>query len=323
MEFAIGVALALVGAALLIVGWKAWQQLIRRAGELAAEEVGIPSVPVPEGPVGADGIVCLYAHQFVRPATKAGGRDKAFAVLTDQELDPEDFALQLLYALLTDMFREGRLDFRMAEREPSYTPPFPNKAWELQVRQLGELPASPLANAMGVAFEMILGRRRARRGRTEADDDWVALDDLIDRMLRAIRQELSFWERTGVYGDLRTYVENALVAQGYLIHPKQTTWLDRVRQRRRRPNVEAIEELAEEAQQLRARLVSFRQQYGSPQATEDLAEEGPLPIQQVDPNLMDTGRSLGELPLDDCLRTSLYEVLTSLRQLEPSSDAGV
>jgi len=313
-----------VGVVLVVAGWKAWQLFIRRAGELAAEEVGAPLVPEAEGPVGADGLVCLFAHEFVRPASKPGGRDRAFAVLTEQELDPEDFALQMLYALMADLFREGVIDFRIVEREPTYTPPFPSKTWELQVQQLRDLPSSPLASAMGVAFEMILGRRRKRRRRSNEDvDSWVTIDDLIDRMLRAIRQELSFWERTGVYGDLRTYVENALVAQGYLMRPGQATWLDRVRQKRRKPNLEAIEELAEEAADLRQRLVLFRRERGSAHACEDLGESGPMPIQQVDPQLLDASRSLGELPLDDCLRTSLYEVLTALRQLEPSGDAGV
>jgi hypothetical protein len=324
MEFAIAVALGILGALLLVIGWRTWQRLIQRAGELASEEAGVPAVPEARGPVGPDGLVCLFAHQFVRPATKTGGRDRAFAVLTDQELDPEDFALQLLYAVMTELFREGLLDFRITEREPGYQPPFPNKAWELQVQQLGEFPPSPLANAMSVAFDMIVGKRRRRRRRNDHSEDmWVSLDDLVDRMLRAIRQELSFWERIGVYGDLRIYVENALVAQGYLLRPTQATWLDRVRQKRRRPNLEAVERLAQEARELRERLVLFRREYGSPQAVADLGPEGPLPIQQVDPELMHPERSLGELPLDDCLRASLYEVLTALRQLEPSGDAGV
>lgn len=323
MELAIAVALAAVGVAVLVLGWRFWQRLIHRAGELAAEEEAIRPVPEPEGPVGPEGLICLFSHLFVRPARKPGGRDRAFAPLTEDELDPEDYALQMLYALMADLFSSGHLDFRIAEREPPYTGPFPTKAWELQVRQLQDLPSSPLASAMAVAFEMVLGRRRRRRRRAAEEEDWVSIDDLIDRMLRAIRQELSFWERTGVYGDLRTYVENSLVAQGFLLPPETSTWLDRVKRKRRRPNVEAIEQLAEEADDLRRRLVEFRHRHGSPQAMEGIEAEGPLPIGSVDERLLEAGRSLGELPLDDCLRASLYEVLTSLKQLEPSGDAGV
>jgi len=185
---------------------------------------------------------------------------------------------------------------------------------------MGEFPSSPLANAMSVAFDLLTRKRGRRRKSPEAQ--WVSIDDLIDRMLRAIRQELSFWERSGVYGDFRVYVENALQAQGYLLPPERTTWLDRVRAKRSRPNREAIEELEEQADALRRRLIEFRRQYGSPHAREEIPEEGPLPITPVDPHLTDSKRGLDELPLDDCLRVSLYEVLTSLRQLEPSGDAG-
>ncbi len=321
MELAIAAVLAAIGVAVLVLGYRFWQQLVSQPRQTSAPKAVEPPAE-PEGPVAADGLVCLFAHQFVRPLSKPGsGRDRAFAPLTDQELDPEDFALQLLYAVMAELFADGYLDFRIVPREPSYMPPFPQKAWELQVRQLKPLPSSPLVNAMSVAFEMLLGRKRRRR--RQDDEGWVAIDDLIDRMLRAIRQELSFWERTSVYGDLRNYVIDALIAQGYLIPPERNTWLDKVRSKRPQVNRPAVEALADEAAALRDRLVQFRRRYGSPAAYEEIPAEGPLPIQQVDPHLLDADRSLGELPLDDCLRTSLYEVLTSLRQLEPSGDAGV
>jgi len=325
MELAIALALIALGAAILAGGYRAWKLIMSRAAELAAEQEGIQVSTENVGPVGPDGLVCLFAHQFVRPAAKTpAGRDRAYAPLTDQELDPEDFALQLLYALTAELFAEGRLDFRLVPREPTYMPPFPQKAWELQVRQLDRLEGSPLAKAMAVAFELLTGRKRRRRARPLGDEEgWVALDDLVDRMLRAIRQELSFWERTGVYGDLRSYVEDALVASGYLSPPERATWLDRVKNKRPRPNVNAIEALAEEAQALRRRLAEFRRRHGSQEAIAGIPDDGPLPITDVDPHLMDGNRPLGELPLDDCLRASLYEALTALRQLEPSSDAGV
>lgn len=321
MELAIAIVLGGIGVAILIGGYKFWQHLTTQPRQESGDEDYQPPAE-PEGPVGVDGLVCLFAHEFVRPLSKPGsGRDRAFAPLTDQELDPEDFALQMLYAVMVELFSEGYIDFRIVPREPSYMPPFPQKAWELQVQQLKPLPSSPLINAMGVAFDMLLGRRRRRR--KSDDEGWVAIDDLIDRMLRAIRQELSFWERTSVYGDLRNYVIDSLIAQGYMVAPERTTWLDKVRNKRPEVNRPAVETLADEAAALRDKLVQFRRRYGSHSAYEDIPEAGPLPIQQVDPHLLDADRSLGELPLDDCLRTSLYEVLRSLRQLEPSGDAGV
>jgi hypothetical protein len=325
MELAIALVLAAVGVAVLLGGYRAWQLLMTRAAQLEAESREAPVVAEPSGAVGPDGLVCLFAHQFVRPAGKSvSARDKAFAALTGDELDPEDFALQLLYSLMAELFQEGKLDFRIVPREPSFMPPFPQKAWELEVRAMEPLSGTALTGAIQVAFELLDSKARRRRKLSpDQDEGWVSIDDLIDRMIRALRQELSFWERTGVYGDLRSYVEDALVAQGYLIPPEKATWLDRVRTKRPQANVEAIERLAGDAVALRARLVDFRRRQGSAEAADAIPQEGPLPITQVDPALIDTKRSLGDLPLDDCLRVSVYEVLTSLKQLEPSSDPGV
>ncbi len=296
-----------------------------RAAELEAAGRDAPVVTEPSGPVGPDGLVCLYAHQFVRPSAKSVlARDKAYAPLTGDELDPEDFALQLLYSLLTELFQEGKLDFRIVPREPSFMPPFPQKAWELEVRALDTLAGSSLTGAMQVAFELLDSKaKRRRRPPADQDEGWVSIDDLIDRLIRALRQELSFWERTGIYGDLRSYVEGTLVAQGYLIAPEKATWLDRVRTKRPQANAEAIDQLSSDASALRERLVAFRRRHGSQEAADAIPEEGPLSITDVDPKLIDTKRALGDLPLDDCLRVSVYEVLSSLKQLEPSSDAGV
>ena len=323
MEVAIAVVMTAVGVAVLLGGYKAWHLLMARAAELEAVGRDAPVISEPSGPVGPDGLVCLFAHQFVRPAAKTVlARDKAFAPLTGDELDPEDFALQLLYSLMAELFQEGKLDFRILPREPSFMPPFPQKAWELEVRALDTLAGTSLSGALQVAFELLDSKAKRRR-HPEQDEGWVSIDDLIDRLIRALRQELSFWERTGIYGDLRSYVEDSLIAQGYLIAPEKATWLDRVRTKRPQANVEAIEQLASQAAALRARLVAFRRRHGSQEAADAIQEEGPLSITQVDPQLIDSKRALGELPLDDCLRVSVYEVLSSLKQLEPSSDAGV
>lgn len=324
MELAIALVLGAVGVVVLVGGYKAWHMILARAAELEAVGREAPVVSEPSGAVGPDGLICLFADRFVRPAGKAVlARDKAYAPLSGDELDPEDFALQLLYSLMAELFREGKLDFRIVPRDPSFMPPFPQKAWELEVRAMEPLAGPSLTGAMQVAFELLDSKaRRRRRPTPDSDEGWVSIDNLVDRMIRALRQELSFWERTGVYGDLRSYVEDALVAQGYLFPPERATWLDRVRQKRRRPNVEAIEALEADAHELRDRLVDFRRRHGSEETVANLTDEGPLPITQVDPQLLDAKRSLGELPLDDCLRVSLYEALTSLKQLEPSSDAG-
>jgi hypothetical protein len=330
MQVAIGAFLAALGAALLWLGYKAFRQLMTRAGEL--------SEPIPEpvledvevsGEVLADGLVLLFADDFVAPKRIGPAtlpRDRAYAPLTDNELDPEDWAVQILYAALAELHREACVDFRTEERAPSYLPPFPQKRWEMMVIQRTPFPASPVCGALEAAFDLMRRRKQQRvaQGKEEPGEVWCCLDEIIERALRAMRQEITFWERSGVYGDLRNYVASGLVAQGYLVQPGRETWIDRRNSRRPKPNPEAVATLERERDELRDRLHSYRQRHGSAHARgEAEPEEGRPQVRDTDPSLVMREEGLDGMPLDDCLRLSIYEALVSLKQLEPSGDPGV
>ncbi len=330
MSIAIAIFLCLVGLAALVGGYHLYRHLMSRAAELAEPE---PTRTLADAEVGgdvaADGLTYLYAHEFVRPKTAGPtvlARDRAYAPLTEQELDPEDWALQLIYASVCELHAQACLHCRIVDRTPSFLPPFPHKHWELEVIQRTPFPSSPVMDAMDVAFELMRARKQQRvaQGKEEPGELWCPLDEVIERALKAMRQEISFWERSGVYGDLRNYVASSLVAQGYLIQPARDTWLDRARSRRPRPNEEAIAQLREEMEALRRRLAQFRLKHGSPYARGELeAEEPRQPVPLVDPALATREQDFDDMPLDDCLRLSIYEALVSLRQLEPSGDAGI
>ena len=44
---------------------------------------------------------------------------------------------------------------------------------------------------------------------------------------------------------------------------------------------------------------------------------------KVDPSLATQEADFDQMPLDDCLRISIYETLISLKQLEPSGGSGI
>jgi hypothetical protein len=330
MQVAIGVFLVALGATFLWGGYQLFRRLMTKAGEL--------SEPVPEpvleevevsGDVLADGLVLLFADHFVEPKRIGPAtlpRDRAYSPLTDQELDPEDWAVQILYASLAELHREACVDFRVEERAPSYLPPFPQKRWELGVIQRTPFPTSPVCGALEAGFDLMRRRKQQRvaQGKEEPGEVWCALDEIIERALRAMRQEITFWERSGVYGDLRNYVASALVAQGFLVQPGRETWIDRRNSRRPKPNPEAVQTLEEAREELRQRLGQYRQQHGSAHARgEAEPEEGKPQVRNTDPSLVTREEALEDMPLDDCLRLSIYEALVSLKQLEPSGDAGV
>jgi hypothetical protein len=152
---------------------------------------------------------------------------------------------------------------------------------------------------------------------------WYPLDLLIEKMLQIVRAETSFWEREGVYGDLRNYVVDALVAEGYLMETGGDTWVEHFRRRRVEPNREAIQSVAPDAEALLRRLSAWRQRFGS---TMFLAEEEP----EVTYTHLNTPASLVTVdnPADsllwaDALGITIYEALVSLRQLEPTGEGGV
>ncbi len=278
--------------------------------------------------IAPEELVYLFSHEFCgpprKPAALRNRHDTVLAPLTGEEVDAQQLANKILYALLTELHRQGFLEFRIVERTPTFMPPFPHKSWELEVRRCGILPPSPLCDCMQIALELMEKRRitklKAKAGRDDiepaAEEMFVAFDDLVDRSLRVIRQELTFWEKKGVYGDLGSYVASSLVAAGYLEEVSQDTWLDKIRTRKLKPNRERIEQVAEQARRLAARMADFRRRHGSMEARQEDAADAPV-HGNVCPQA--TGHAdPSTLPLDDCLRVSIYEALVCLRQLEPS-----
>ena len=152
---------------------------------------------------------------------------------------------------------------------------------------------------------------------------WFPLDLLIEKMLTVVRAETSFWEREGVYGDLRNYVVDALIAEGYLTETSGNTWIEHLRARRVEANREAIEPLAPAAEALLRRLHSVRQRFGS--ADFLTGEEHEITYTHLNSpaaliNLEDPAEGL---LWADALGITIYEALVSLRQLEPSGEGGM
>ncbi|MFO7947027.1 MAG: hypothetical protein R6V19_09440 [Armatimonadota bacterium] len=324
MEVVIAVVLGL-GAIYLF--WRLmglWNQVIRRRKDSIE-----PSEPdrdiIPEEEISNDGLVCIFAGQFVQPAPARPigsiPRDRAFCPTSGDELDPRDFAQQLLYATIVDLYTQKKMKFRLVERDATFMPPFPHKTWEMHVQRLESFDRGAIADSLGCAFDIIYKKRLRGESSDDDDADWVALDELVEHALNAIRQELSFWERGSVYSDFRHYTVNTLLAQGYMLPPEQETILDKVRRRRPTVNQRAVEEkeLAEQCEQLQERLKAFRSRFGSSAASADPG----WPVGDVDPGLLSPAGPLEDLPLDDCLRISIYETLIAIRQLEPSGEAGV
>ena len=277
---------------------------------------------VPGGPLGPDALVFLFPERFVGTLEGAYGSPSttATAPLTDEAIDLCEEAERLVYAILVDQYRGSRVEFRLVERDPTMMPPFPQKAWALEVRRADALTSSPLLDCLNVAFNLIYKRRRL--GAAEEDDEqlWVGLDELLEQVLKVARAEIGFWKRQSVYGDLCNYVEEALVAAGYMRQPAPGSWLERLRSRRREINRPAIEARRSDADELHRSLVEFRCTHGSEQ-TREIAEDLTSPAPEADSELATWSDPLDELPLDDALRLSIHEALHCLRQLEPSGGA--
>ncbi len=321
----IGIIVVLIAAGVLI--WYKGSRFIRDliAGELEsnADEVTAPDERrEPAGPVGPDGLVLLFADRFVDSAPRdrqVSPRLRCYAPLTEEELDPQHLAQQILYATFVSLYEQGSIDFRVVERMATLMPPYPQKTWELQLSQIGPMAESPISDALAVAFGLL--RKRDRSGDDDEPRQWVSLDSVIEQALKTMRQEMSFWQRSGVYGDIRQYVESALIAQGYLIEPAEPTWLDRVRTQRPGVHQEGALSLEGDAKELARQLGSFRAEHGGnllPQVSRE-AEA----LSNVNSAILCPPDDAPDLPLDEVLRISIYETLMALRQLEPSGDAGV
>jgi hypothetical protein len=321
------VLLILVGVGALYGLWRLLGHVDERVDEMEEQErtkaLAREAEPVITGGLGPDGVVYLAAHRFVpagAPRSPANVRRRAFAPVTGDELEPRQMAEQLVHASLVSLAEAGRVDLRIVEREPSFMPPFPHKRWELHVVRTRRLGGSPTAEAFDCAFDLA-EQRTAKRGGDVADG--IPLDELVEDMLKVMRQELSFWEKAGVYADIRQYVEAALIDQGYLIAPTKETWFDRLRHIRPTVNEDALAEIERHAEELEQCLSEFRRVHGSETAASapDAVPGGRA--EEVDEGLLEAKPPFDDLPLHDCLRISLYEAMMSIRQLEPSEDVGV
>lgn len=322
VQVAIIVILVVVGVLIWRAAAKFMSQALDGEVPVVEEETSEPAVArEPEGPVGPDGLMVLFADRFVnrvRPGKMISPRARCFAPLTEDELDAHHWAHQIVYVTLIDLLEKGCIDVRVVDRMATLMPPYPQKTWELQICQVGPMPEAPISDALAVAFGLL--RKRARGAEAEEERQWVSLDALIEQALKTMRQEMSFWQRSGVFGDIRQYVESALIAQGYLIEPSRPTWLDRVRTQRPQPHIEAIMELESDAEELAAQIAAFRAKYSGNLLPEGDRETEAL--RQADSALLCPANA-EELPLDEMLRMSIYETLLAIRQLEPSGDAGV
>ncbi len=227
MAIAIAVILGLVGILLLWYGHKIWQSLTTGAprAELT-EELAQPLTPC--GPLHTDGIVFLFCEQFVGTVSAEGPpHSTGTAPLSQQPVSLRDQANRLIYATLVDQYQQERLQFRIVARDPTMMPPFPQKAWELQVQRSDALSSSPLLDCLNVAFNVIYKQRDVGSAEEDSEKLWVSLDELLEHILRVARAEISFWKREGVYGDLCNYIEEALVARGYLREVSRDNWLAR------------------------------------------------------------------------------------------------
>lgn len=329
MQIFLAIFLTALGFWLLFVILKALRGVGRRLGQMAQDQpIKLPD-PTAEGPITAEGLVHLFSHDFVKPAPRRPigsiSRDRVFACQQDLELDPEDFARQLLYVTLTELLADDSLKTRLVSRDASFMPPYPHKQWEMQLRQTRAFPSSPLSDSFGVSFQLARKNRLRRKSDMEElaeEDDYFTLEEIVERSLKTIRQEMSFWERGTICSDLRSYVETALIAQGFLLQPEKGTWLDTVRQKQPQPNQPAVDSVAHLGKALGRKLETFRKTHGSAFAIKpEQDEKGQLV--DIDPAVVNARENLEELPLDDCLRASIHETIVSIKHLEPSGDAGI
>jgi len=319
------IVLVLVGVGALYGLWRLIKGFDRRAEEVEQRSAAEPrrtDAPKISEPLGPDGIVYLCAHDFVPPGAPRGVtnvRRRAYAPLTGSELEPRRMAEQIVYAVIVTHVQAGDLELRITECDPTFMPPFPHKRWALTLVRPRRLAGCPLAEAMDCALDLIKQRQAKRKGPVE---EGVPLDELVEDMLKVMRQEMSFWERAGVYADIRQYLEAALIDQGYLIPAQRETLIERLRHIRPAVNEAARPCLEEAARKLAAQLNAFRKAHGSAAAAEAETVPGGR-THDVDEAIVEASPPFDDLPLHDCLKISIHEALMAIRQLEPSEDVGV
>ena len=335
MGVAIAVVLVLAGVGLLWAGYHAWRHLMAGVAQVAAPaRPEVREVAQARRPVRADALVYLFAHKFVRtskPGRVVNPRFQARAPLTGEELDSKDLAAKLLFALLAEDWEEGGIEHRIVERVPTLMPPFPHKNWELQVRRTGPLVASPLGDCLAVAFDMVEKKMHLPEAAQEAgsrslqragEAPWVPLDLLVEKVLEVVRAETTFWQREGVYGDLRNYVADCLVAEGYLIERGGNTWIEHLRKRRLEPNLEIIEPLVPAGEALLRRVRQVRQRQGSAELLGEDERQASYTHVNAPAHLTQVEGDVADILWADALGLTLHETLVGLRQLEPNAEGG-
>jgi len=80
--------------------------------------------------------------------------------------------------------------------------------------------------------------------------------------------------------------------------------------------------LEPDAEALSEELEAFRLRHGGGLIPADPATEMEA-LKEVDSSLLSPGDRLGDMPVDEALRISIYETVQALRQLEPSGEPGV
>ncbi len=320
---AVVASVVVVGGAILYGLYQAFGRRSPGVGAPAPDEWRAPSASVePSGPISPEGLVLLFADSFAVPAKP--GRDlpqrrRCLAPLTGDELDARDLAEKMLFVAFAELYDKGCIEFATTPSEPTLMPPFPQKNWTLSARRVGDFPRGPAMDTLADAFRERTGRHR-RRGRDPEQP--VSVDELIESAVGRMRRDRSFWERGGVYADIRAHVEAHLVDQGYLLLSAGETWLDRLRHRRAVANEAAAMACEGLAQELRRRLDRFRRQHASklPAPTGPGEESA---VSGVHRAVTDGGADIEDLGVHDCLRVSIAEALLALRALEPSDTAGM
>lgn len=324
------VGVFLVGSAILYGIYRVLGVLSSPLGEeiegeaVRAEEADITPLPVePTGPVPPDCLLYLFAHEFAKEREGEGPmpeRKRTFAPLGGVELDARDVAEQIIFAALVELAAAGCIELRLEPASPTLMPPFPQKNWTLHSTRVGSFPRGPILDKFADVFRESEGRRR-RKG--EEVDSGLAVEELTESAVERLRRDMAFWERAGVYADVRQAVESHLVDLGYLIPARRDTLLERLRYRRPLVNERALLLLRDEVDALRQRLSGFREAHPSRLAPpSELAGEKTV-VEGVSPRAVDGSADLDDLGLYDCLRVTVTEALMAMRSLEPSDDIGV
>jgi len=303
------IALILIlSLALVWVGYILFMRFIRSLQSRQFTEPETESWP-PDLQPGAEGIAFLYAHEFVPSVDpeRISPRNRTKAPMTGDSLDARRWTEFLLYAFLADHYLRERIDIEVVESPPTFMPPLPHKQWSLQVGLAKPLPPSPLSEPMEAVFSEVYER---------SDETHVALDELLERMVRHMRRNITLWRKTGFCDQILKHVQQAMAHLGYFEEISGDTVLERLRPPVFRVVEHTAESLESAAEALKDQLSEFERWHSLPDAVGD-AELLPGGL---DPRLAASQAAEAGQWMADCLRLSVYEAVTSLRQLEPSDE---